>query len=214
MLATYYLGLDLGQTTDFSALAVVERKYPPPSGNEFPDPSYLLRHLQRFPLGTPYAAIVTAVSELVSSRHLREQSVLAVDQTGVGRPVVEMLRKAGMPCRIVAETITGGQAVNIGEDGSFRVPKKELVTRLQVLLLDQRLKIARGLAAAKLPVSELLNFRVKITAATNETFEAWRERDHDDLVLAVAVAVWYAERDNIDYDELPWGVMTPGRRPI
>ena len=28
----------------------------------------------------------------------------------------------------------------------------------------------------------------------NETFESWRERDHDDLVLAVALAAWLGER--------------------
>ena len=214
MLATFYLGLDLGQTTDFTALAVVERRYPPPSGNEYPDPVYLLRHLHRFPLGTSYTAIVSAVAELVSTEQLRYQSVLTVDQTGVGRPLVEMLRKADMRCRIVAETITAGQTVSVADDGSFRVPKKELVTCLQILLQANRLKIVRSLPAASLLVSELLNFRVKITAAANETFEAWRERDHDDLVLALAIAVWYAERDNIDYDEVPIGVVVPGRSRI
>ena len=39
---------------------------------------------------------------------------------------------------------------------------------------------------------ELQQFRVKITAAANETFEAWWERDHDDLVLALAAR--YARR--------------------
>jgi hypothetical protein len=37
---------------------------------------------------------------------------------------------------------------------------------------------------------ELSLFRVKITLAANETFEAWRERDHDDLVLALALALY------------------------
>jgi hypothetical protein len=37
-------------------------------------------------------------------------------------------------------------------------------------------------------------FQVKITAAGNETFESWRERDHDDMVLAVVLACWAASR--------------------
>src|SRR5262249_20623470 len=41
---------------------------------------------------------------------------------------------------------------------------------------------------------EMQAFRVKITTTGNETFEAWRERDHDDLVLAVALAAWLGER--------------------
>jgi hypothetical protein len=43
-------------------------------------------------------------------------------------------------------------------------------------------------------VTELRAFKVKITAAANETFESWRERDHDDLVLAVALACWLGQR--------------------
>jgi hypothetical protein len=38
------------------------------------------------------------------------------------------------------------------------------------------------------------DFQVKITAAANEVFGVWREGQHDDLVLAVAIAAWLAER--------------------
>ena len=41
---------------------------------------------------------------------------------------------------------------------------------------------------------DLETFRVKVTAAANETFGAWREGQHDDLVLAVGIAAWQAER--------------------
>ncbi len=41
-------------------------------------------------------------------------------------------------------------------------------------------------------VEELANFRVKITLAANEVFRAWREGEHDDLVLAVVLACWRA----------------------
>ncbi len=40
---------------------------------------------------------------------------------------------------------------------------------------------------------ELGTFTVRITEAGNESSEAWREKDHDDLVLAVALACWAAE---------------------
>ena len=43
-------------------------------------------------------------------------------------------------------------------------------------------------------VRELLDFKVKITAAANETFGNFREGTHDDLVLAVAIAAWEGER--------------------
>jgi hypothetical protein len=61
------------------------------------------------------------------------------------------------------------------------------------LLGNRRLRIAPELAEAKVMERELRMFSVKITPALNETFESFRERDHDDLVLAVALAVWGGE---------------------
>ncbi len=37
------------------------------------------------------------------------------------------------------------------------------------------------------------NFKVKITTSANETFGAWREGQHDDMVLSVAMAAWLGE---------------------
>ena len=42
-------------------------------------------------------------------------------------------------------------------------------------------------------IQELSNFKVKITTKGNDTYEAWREGQHDDLVLSVALACWYGE---------------------
>ena len=33
-----------------------------------------------------------------------------------------------------------------------------------------------------------------MSSAGNDTYEAWRESDHDDLVLAAAIACWYGEK--------------------
>ena len=192
MRADYFLGLDLGQTRDFTALAVLERSPPTDAGAAAEQSEYALRHLHRFPLGTPYTEIVPAVATLVQSGPLAESPVV-VDQTGVGRAVVDMLRRAGG--WVVPVTITGGHAVTMSEDRSFHVPKKELVTCLQVMMQSRRLRIARGLHEAAVLVRELQQFQVKITTAANETFGVWREGQHDDLVLAVALACWWAERN-------------------
>jgi hypothetical protein len=84
--------------------------------------------------------------------------------------------------------------VTPSDDHGDHVPKKELVTCLQLLLQQHRLAVASGLPDAEVLLRELQNFRVKITLAANETFGAWREGDHDDLVLAVAQACWHASR--------------------
>jgi hypothetical protein len=193
----YFVGLDLGQAQDFTALAVLDRPVTHPTAPpEQRRPAYALRHLQRFPLGTPYPDVVRAVVGLLRTPPL-PGCLLAVDQTGVGRAVVEMLAdglRSRATCRMVAITITGGHAVTHGEDHSLHVPKKELVGTLQVLLQTRRLQVARTLPDAPALVRELENFRVKITPALNETFEPWRDGQHDDLVLAVALAAWVGEK--------------------
>ena len=44
-------------------------------------------------------------------------------------------------------------------------------------------------------LQELLNFKIKVNIATgNDSYEAWRENIHDDLVLCVALACWFGEQ--------------------
>jgi hypothetical protein len=192
----FFSGLDLGQMADFSALAVLERSAPDPpppgrNGAGRPPWSYAVRLLRRWPLRTPYHAIAADVADLFARPPLTG-SVLAIDATGVGRAVVEVIGAAKPACRRSPVVITAGHRAALEPDG-WHVPKKELVSALQVVLQGRRLRVAKLPERAVL-LRELESFRVKITAAANETFEAWRERDHDDLVLAVSLAVWLGER--------------------
>lgn len=196
-----YLGLDLGQASDYSALCIAERNRRPRYHDEprEGDPArYRVGHLQRYPLKTSYPAIVAAVAALVrdlAGRDPRPALRLVVDATGVGRPVVDLLRRERLPADLVDVTITGGDAV--AQDGkAFRVPKRDLVSTVQVALQSERLKVASGLPDAATLTRELLAFQVKISIETaHDSYGAWREGAHDDLVLATALAVWYGERD-------------------
>src|SRR4051812_28892776 len=58
------LSLDLGQTEDYSAFVVVEQTLVAEVRH------YGVRHLERFPLNTPYPQIVARVAELVSDLSL------------------------------------------------------------------------------------------------------------------------------------------------
>jgi hypothetical protein len=75
----------------------------------------------------------------------------------------------------------------------------------QVFLLTQptkyqtlstgRLQIAKGLELGETLREELYNFRLKVNiATTNISYEAWRENESDDIVLAAALAAWGADR--------------------
>jgi len=185
---THLAGLDLGQASDYTALAILQRTITTNPREKF----FAVRHLERFPLGTSYPTICDRVVDLFDEPPL-SNGTLAVDQTGVGRAVVDLIRRARPQAIIRPITITAGHAV-VPDDAGWHIPKKELVSVLQVLLQSRRLQVARGLPMAPLLVKELETFRVKITASANETFESWRERDHDDLVLAVAMAAWVGDR--------------------
>jgi hypothetical protein len=184
----YWLGLDLGQLQDYSALAVLERLGPTAAVTER---RYHARHLERLPLNTPYPAIVKRVGALLNTSPLRGCTELVVDATGVGRPVIDMLKQAQL--RPMAVTITAGDAVT-REGAEWHVPKRDLIGQLQVLLQTQRLVVADALPEAATLVRELLGYQMKITLAGHDTYGAWREGTHDDLVLALAIAAWAGEQ--------------------
>lgn len=178
------VGIDLASVSDFTAVSVLR-------GSTSHPRSYHCGHLDRW--REPYPVTVEKVAKLANHPQLRE-AVLAADATGVGQPVIDMLR-AALPGRtVIGVTITAGSQPTRGHTPlDCRVPKKTLASTLQVLFGQKRLTYSRELALMKALQDELAAFRVKITASANETFEAWRERDHDDLVLSLALAAWVGE---------------------
>jgi hypothetical protein len=198
---SYFTGLDLGQAQDFTAIAVLEKTFQPdpeaPALNVDPFAvrrvaHYAVRHLERLPLGTPYTEVCARLARMFAEQPL-SNSLLVVDQTAVGKPVVEMLRRARIRAQIRPLAITAGHRATRDDDGVWLVPKKELVSTLQVLLQSRRLHVANRLPEADTLVRELANFQVKVTTAASDMLEAWREGAHDDLVLAIAIAAWQSE---------------------
>jgi hypothetical protein len=184
----YTVGLDLGQTKDYTALVILERH------GEGVQAVFHARHLERFPLGTPYPAIVAAVAGMLKQPPLADfPPRLAVDETGVGAPVVDLFRQARLNAVLHPIHITGGATVNY-DRGVEYVPKRDLVSVVQVALQTDKLKIAEALPEAGTLVRELQDFQVKITEAANDTYGAWREGAHDDLVLAVALALYVGKK--------------------
>jgi hypothetical protein len=89
-------------------------------------------------------------------------------------------------------------------EGGVRVPKRDLVSAPLVLMQNGQLKIAEGLSLRETLVKELRNFRVKINISTShDSYEAWREGDHDDLVLSVALTCWAGERYITKLESVP-----------
>ena len=179
----YVLALDLGPAADFTALAVLQREANEPR-------TLAVRHLRRFPPGTPYAAVGEAVGATVRDGGLGHPPLVA-DLTAVGSRLLPSLRDAVRPAWVVPVVLTAGQTPAKDADGIRRVPKRDLVTNLQLHLQERRLLVAPALPDAAILVRELTTFRAKVTLAETESLD-WRERPSDDLVLAVALAGWWA----------------------
>ena len=199
----WIVAVDLGQSVDPTAIAVIERRTEPTDDwssirtDVATQTVYEVRHLERLPLGMAYPAQVDYVAALAArsplgryNRHGRLNTSIVIDRTGVGRPVFDMFRQQGV--KTTGVTITAGEAEK-ADAGGYRVAKLQLVSRLQSLLHSGDLKIAAGLKDTAALVRELTDFRATFTSAGNPTFAA-REGAHDDLVLAVAIGVWYGER--------------------
>lgn len=189
----FKVGLDLGQKQDRSALVIVERVEAAPFFGDPRQPSglrYHMRHLERFEQGMPYTSVAERVAERCYSPELFQDMELIVDATGVGSPVVEMLRKYNLPLTPVVIKANGSPTFT---DGQFTIAKKDLTSNLEILLETEQLKFASALPGVDLLIKELLAFRVKRNLDSGfETFGAWRSGEHDDLVLALALACWYA----------------------
>ena len=195
----YYVGVDLGQRRDPTAIAVVEREEVAGSRR---DPVtwalekrtvYAVRYLERMPLDLCYVDVVERVGRLVRNIRMVTKCELVVDATGVGAPIIDMLRRAKMGCNLSAVTITGGDRQSQDASG-WRVPKRDLVTGLQALFETGELQVARELEDSEKLLQELREMKVRVSLGGHESFEAWREGAHDDLVLAVALACWKGRR--------------------
>jgi hypothetical protein len=117
-----------------------------------------------------------------------------LDATGVGRGVLDHFKYIRVPVQAI--TIHGGSRTT-NEGREWHVPKKDLVFGLVSLAQARPVRLALG---EQLPFAaevrhEMQSFTARINPETaHESFLAWREQDHDDLLLALAMACWWGER--------------------
>ena len=187
-LPTYAVGVDLGQVHDHSAVAILESVElvhdvrDPVTYERRREQRTRLRHLHRIRLGTSYPDVVSVVKEIAAAPVLDGRCTVVVDATGGGIPVVDLFKRAGMRARVVPVSITPGDREN--SDGSkFRVPRRELISGLQVLFEDKKFEIPSGLANTKSLIDELALMRGNL-----------RSTGHDDLVFALSLAWWWTRK--------------------
>ncbi len=144
-----------------------------------------VRYLERVALRTPYPMVAERLRRLVRTPPLRGNCVLVVDATGVGVPVIDLLRRSELGCELAAVTITGsGKAAQSGNE--WTVPKTDLWAGLTVMLERGELEIAKDMEGVGALARELESLQMATGSA--------RAGEHDDLAMAVALAVWRAMR--------------------
>jgi hypothetical protein len=187
MSARYVLGLDLGKQADYAAATLLETS----------SPRLRVRALKRWGLGTPYPAVVDDVKARLASPALTGASVtLAIDGTGVGSAVYDMIRRAPVAARLVSVVITSGRKAQRDrrDQNVWHVPKAHLVEAVRGTLAAGRLEVAATLPGAATLTRELQAFEVHLTKRGNETWGA-RRGAHDDVLLSLAIALWTAVLD-------------------
>jgi hypothetical protein len=190
----FTLGLDLAQSADHSAIALLEQTAIPQAFDRvtWSQPSTIvcdLRYLRRFPKGTPYPDIVDFLETTLQAPPLHRQTTLVCDATGLGAPFIDMLRRAQLDAPILPIILTGAQSS--AKPGSRSVPKTDLIAALSYRLHTGTLRIPNDLPNRDLLYHELLHFRAKLSPGGSTRLEAQRSDDHDDLLIALALACWH-----------------------
>lgn len=202
---SFIAGVDVGQVKDWTAIAIVEKiepvadlvglhhaLVPEVKAEAAAIPTRLdLRHLERIPLSTLYPEQVALVQKLLRRPQLGNVRTF-LDMTGCGRPVFDMFKQAKLP-NLSGVMITGAHGVATRQPYGWNVGKAELVNRVQVEMQTARLGTSLAIPHVDKLVHELKEFRAKPTASGHMSFNA-REGQHDDLVLALALAVFGALR--------------------
>jgi hypothetical protein len=185
------------QLTKKSGLLTKEKRIP------VVDHELRVRSLVRPPLRTSYERIVdeltAKMAELEPTGAFGERGELGlcVDATGVGRAVVDMLtarlkrQSRGPRTHLWPVVVTGGNRVTRLGGEFIGVPKRDLISAGLIALQDGRLKIPTTIPEAEVLKNELLDYRVRITLRSgHDTYEPWREGDHDDLLFATCMSCW------------------------
>ncbi len=131
-----FIGLDLGQAQDFTALAIIECIRTVTDGGEKDEITALnCIHLQRWQLRTSYPAIVADVVRMINNLDPllspNRKPTLAIDATGVGAPVVDLFKREKIKAELKPIQIVGG--ANVSEEfGMTRVIRPPLTANMSL----------------------------------------------------------------------------------
>ncbi len=180
------IGVDIGQKRDPTAICVMESEERLEE-NDREVWHYLARFLQRLPLGTPYPKVAKRIAEIAQAviARTKEKPWVYVDATGVGQPIVDLLREQ-YPY-VTPVYFTHGDRRSLDNAG-VKLGKAYLVSRLQALLQTGRIHLP-STSEARALAEELLDYEIRVDERANDRYGAFRVGTHDDLVTALGLAL-------------------------
>src|SRR5262245_55830228 len=227
------VGIDVGQSQDPTAIAVVEREWRsrpphPETGEErAPLDHYNVRFLRTLGLNIPYPSIANTLKGLIDRVNERVAGAsldyvrgelqqvdwpsvtVYVDATGVGQPMLDLLTFAGLSVTGVYFTHGDRRVVQIDAETEIRriiLGKAYMVARLQALLQTRRLHLPET-PPSRVLSRELLNYQIRVDQNANDRYGAFKVGTHDDLVTALGLCVQEPVRG------VSVGASSPGYTP-
>ncbi|HEV3446381.1 MAG TPA: hypothetical protein VG099_17185 [Gemmataceae bacterium] len=194
--AEFLVGLSVGQGSQPSGVAVLERHPPSHPGSSR---SYTCRYLRRWvPPATAYPALVRDLTNMLCDTELTGNDLIVEAGPGI-RAVVGYLRKQRLQTRIQPVELKASAEDGFVE-GLWRVTKASMIETTRLALQEGRLvfddmmppELLTTTPSAQTVYHALLTSPYNKTPAANDAF-ASREDADDDLILAVALACWYGE---------------------
>jgi len=183
----FLLGFDPAQIRDFAGLSAVEVTSDK-GGLIFRLHGMERRQRLSYPDLVSWVTSALKIPEL--NRDTTSSPELVLDATGVGVAVKDLLLKTGV--KPIAVTTTPGNTVTKIDGSNFHVGKAVLVGKFLAAFDAGRFQVNPNLPIYPQFERELLAFKAEISARGNAVFEAV-EGEHDDLISACYLCVWWAE---------------------
>ena len=209
-----FLGLDLGKRRDYTALVAGFRrtvvKAWDPVQVRFPTaPRMEFILAERYPLGTRYTDIAKDLARRWRVAESRGWGVrCAVDATGVGEAVLEIMDAVGLKGRVWPVMITGGH----GDTGSLPGRKGasyHSATKSQLFyMLRAGMEQGRTVIRKDMPGFEELMHELRcveeIRTPNGYLTASGKGSGHDDLAFAAALAQWALLQSYPGDVRVPW----------
>jgi hypothetical protein len=190
----YWLGVDLAQAQDNTALVAVHDECLPvwgQSSRQVLGPrNRTIVFADKFK-GVSYPDVVSHILRTMTKEPLRGRTRLAIDGSGLGRVCSDLIFEQGVEHDAIQMTV--GQNWT-RKDRYVNVGKTLLLETLSLLFATGDLTFAHDLPLREDILAELETFQLEQTAAGNQIIVQGKSgAHHGDLAIALAVAVFASE---------------------